>query len=165
MKRAAGHPVRALFLELHVVLDYPDDVCLSFEIVDEYLGVTHLSEDDFEYLAAAKLKLRVLVIVWMRYRSAPPILSTRPTLHQHRPGLGEPTGSGRRGGGRQVNLRLHAAGRRCRDRERFAPCSSSQVKPRQEIYQLRQLPRQSFARSRSTQIGHSVQRRLSAVPC
>ena len=41
MKRAARHPVRALFLELHVVLDYPDYVCLSFEIVDECLGVTH----------------------------------------------------------------------------------------------------------------------------
>src|SRR5687767_15161718 len=41
MKRAAGHPVRALLLELHVVLDHPDDVCLSFEVVDESLGVTH----------------------------------------------------------------------------------------------------------------------------
>ena len=38
MKRAAGHPV---FLELHVVLNDADDVCLSFEIVDESLGVTH----------------------------------------------------------------------------------------------------------------------------
>lgn len=43
MKRATRHPVRALFLELYVVLDDPDDVCLSFEIVDECLGVTHLS--------------------------------------------------------------------------------------------------------------------------
>ena len=30
-----------LFLELHVVLNDADDVCLSFEIVDESLGVTH----------------------------------------------------------------------------------------------------------------------------
>ena len=35
VERAAGHPVRAFLLELHVVLDDPDDVCLSFEIVDE----------------------------------------------------------------------------------------------------------------------------------
>ena len=41
MERAARHPVRALLLELHVILNDPDDVCLSFEIVDECLGVTH----------------------------------------------------------------------------------------------------------------------------
>ena len=46
MKRTARHPVRALLLELHVVLHNPDDVCLSFEIVDECLGVTHLFKDD-----------------------------------------------------------------------------------------------------------------------
>jgi catechol 2,3-dioxygenase-like lactoylglutathione lyase family enzyme len=43
VERAARHPVRALFLELHVVLYDPDDVCLSFEVVDECLGVTHLN--------------------------------------------------------------------------------------------------------------------------
>jgi hypothetical protein len=43
MKRATRHPVRTLLLELHVVLNDPDDFCLSFEIVDECLGVTHLS--------------------------------------------------------------------------------------------------------------------------
>jgi hypothetical protein len=43
VERAARHPVRALLLELHVVLYDPDDVCLSFEVVDECLGVTHLS--------------------------------------------------------------------------------------------------------------------------
>src|SRR5215213_9731923 len=42
MERAARHPVRALLLELHVILYDPDDVCLSLEIVDECLGVTHL---------------------------------------------------------------------------------------------------------------------------
>ena len=41
VKRAACHPVCALFLELDVILDDPDYVCLSFEIVDECLGVTH----------------------------------------------------------------------------------------------------------------------------
>src|SRR5687768_8728323 len=41
MKGAACHPVRALLLELDVVLHHPDDVCLSFEVVDESLGVTH----------------------------------------------------------------------------------------------------------------------------
>jgi hypothetical protein len=45
VKRAARHPIRALLLELHVVLHNSDDVCLSFEIVDECLGVTHLFED------------------------------------------------------------------------------------------------------------------------
>jgi hypothetical protein len=46
MKRATRHPVRALLLELHVVLNDPDDVCLSFEIVDECLGITHLSVNE-----------------------------------------------------------------------------------------------------------------------
>ena len=41
MKRAAGHPVRTLFLQLHVVLDYADDVSLSPKVVDERLGITH----------------------------------------------------------------------------------------------------------------------------
>jgi hypothetical protein len=41
------HPVRALLLELHIVLYHPDDVCLPSEIVDECLGVTHL----FEYFS------------------------------------------------------------------------------------------------------------------
>ena len=41
VKRATRHPVCALFLELHVILNDADDVSLSFEIVDESLGVTH----------------------------------------------------------------------------------------------------------------------------
>ena len=43
MERATGHPVRALLLELHVILDDANDVSLSFEIVDECLGVKHPS--------------------------------------------------------------------------------------------------------------------------
>src|SRR5215213_233592 len=94
-----------------------------------------------------------------------PIVSTRPRLHQHRPGSEGRAGNVRRAGGHQVNLQSHDAGRRCHDRERFAPCSNSQAKRRRETYQLRQLLHQSSARSRSTQIGHSVRRWLSETQC
>jgi hypothetical protein len=42
MKRAGGHPVCALLLELHVILDDADDVRLALEVVNECLGVAHL---------------------------------------------------------------------------------------------------------------------------
>src|SRR5918994_6507713 len=63
MKRAAGHPVRALFLELHVVLNDANDVCLSFEIVDESLGVTHCA-----------LELREKLLSQLNNRSTSPAL-------------------------------------------------------------------------------------------
>ena len=58
MKRAARHPVRALLLELHVVLDDPDDVCLSFEIVDEGLGVTHYLKMRIRVRSTTAVRLR-----------------------------------------------------------------------------------------------------------
>ena len=59
VERAARHPVRALLLELHVVLYDPDDVCLSFEVVDECLGVTH-------YLKT-RIRVRSTTAVLLRY--------------------------------------------------------------------------------------------------
>jgi hypothetical protein len=41
VKWTTRHPVCALLLELHVVLNDADNVCLSFEVVDECLGVPH----------------------------------------------------------------------------------------------------------------------------
>ena len=61
MERATRHPVRALLLELHVLLNDPDDVCLSFEIVDECLGVTH-------YLKI-RMRVRSTIAVRLRYFS------------------------------------------------------------------------------------------------
>ena len=41
MEGTARHPVRALFLQAHVVLDDADDVCLALKVVDECLRITH----------------------------------------------------------------------------------------------------------------------------
>jgi hypothetical protein len=41
VKRAARHPIRALLLELHVILNHTDNIRLALEVVDECLGVPH----------------------------------------------------------------------------------------------------------------------------
>ena len=97
MERAARHPVRALLLELHVVLYDPNDVCLSFQIVDECLGVTHLF----------KSEPRIALI----------IVSTQPVLHQHRPGRVGRAGNEKHEGGRPVTRRSLDVTRPCRGRE------------------------------------------------
>ena len=49
MEWAASHPIRALLLQLNVILDYTDDVSLPSKIVDESLGVTHCRELKLPY--------------------------------------------------------------------------------------------------------------------
>ena len=44
MEWTTRHPVRALLLQLNVVLDHTDDISLPSKIVDECLGVTHSLE-------------------------------------------------------------------------------------------------------------------------
>ena len=41
MKRAASHPISALFLELYVILDDPHDIGLPPKVVNKGLGVSH----------------------------------------------------------------------------------------------------------------------------
>ena len=97
MKGAARHPVCALLLELHVILDDADDVSLSFEIVDECLGVEH--------------SIRVVL------KTEAVIVSTQPELHQYRPDRVGQRRNVRHADGLAAIPRSRVAGRRCRDRE------------------------------------------------
>src|SRR6185503_4725475 len=68
MKRTTRHPVRPLLLELHIILYNPNDVCLSFEIVDECLGVTHLSVWCFLWRLLSQLNYGCTSTALIRWR-------------------------------------------------------------------------------------------------